>query len=258
MNLLAIDFETQSNDPRTTNVTEVGAAGWFEGGAIDYSQLCWEPSYPPQDPFIADLTGITDEMLTKEGLPRKPAFEKLCQYINQATHIFAHKKAFDQVVFESTCERLGIIYPRRTWICTLTEFEWPKKFTCMKLGHLAFEHGLFDNGRYDRTKCHRASDDAKLLLSLVAEYKLDDVLAYAYSPWRYFKADILPPWKDGGAQKDKAVKLGFSYERCKYTEGPSWPKTWVTRVKEKNVAVLLEASHAAQIDFRIAPIQGIS
>ena len=120
-----------------------------------------------------------------------------------------------------------------------------------------FDHVEGDYGvEFDRTKMHRAGDDAKLLLHLITKYyHLDDVLAYAAEPWIYFKADILPPWKDGGAQKEVAFKLGFSYERCKHTEGPVWPKSWVRRVKLRDWPHFKEK--LVGLDFRVARIEGL-
>jgi len=264
MNLLAIDFETQDDNAKTTNITEVGAA-WVSPGRepSKLSIFCYEPSYPPQTPFIEDLTGISDEILKRDGISRMDALTRLMPLIEQADVIFAHKKAFDQTVFEYTCKRLGLTFPQKEWICTLTEVEWPKKMTCLKLGHLAFEFGLFDwtegkDGKYppgfDRNMLHRAGDDSELLLYLVThKLGLDNVLKYAREKWVYFKADVLPPWKDGGEQNAIVKKLGFSYEKCKHTEFPVWPKSWVIRVKERNA----DSIKKLEVPFRISQIEGV-
>lgn len=287
MKLLALDFETQDDDAANTRITEVGCFGVLaeklvndkDGGDYQYtqlgqySQLCHESDYPPQSEFIAELTGINDEMLKKDGITRAKMLEVLIPVVEAADVIFAHKKAFDQVVFESTCRKLGIEPPKKEWVCTLTEFVWPKAYTCKKLGHLAFEHGMFDSKiadtpqgqvyippMVDRTKLHRAGDDAKLLMQLITmHYKLDDVLAYARAPWIYVKAECLPPWTDAGVQKSIAYKLGFSYEKCKYTEKPAWPKSWVTRVKTMaEVEKIKETVRTSESPFRVAIIEGIS
>lgn len=270
MKILAIDFETQCDDAAKTRITEAGAhlvtAEMQDGKYVfrqaanaTYSQLCYESDYPAQTEFISDLTGITDEMLKKDGIPRAKMLETLIPLVESADVILAHKKAFDQVVFESTCKALGIEPPKKEWICTLTEFVWPKSYTCKKLGHLAFEHGMFDNG-FDRSKLHRAGDDARLLVQLITGYyNLDEVLAYARAPWIYLKGECLPPWTDGGVQKSIAYKLGFSYEKCKYTEKPVWPKSWVTRVKTMvEVEKIKETVRTSESPFRVAIIEGIS
>lgn len=287
MKLLTVDFETQCDDAPYTRITEAGAYMVLADKLVDdpqggdyqytgspevYSQICYELGYPPQTEFIADLTGITDFMLQSQGISRAKMLETLLPLVEAADVIFAHKKAFDQVVFESTCKLYGITPPKKEWICTLTEFQWPKAYTCKKLGHLAFEHGMFDSKiiesgvdriymapLVDRTKLHRAGDDAKLLMQLITmHYKLDDVLAYARTPWVYLKAECLPPWTDGGVQKSIAYKLGFSYEKCRYTEKPNWPKTWVTRVKTmEEVEKIKETVRTSESPFRVAIIEGI-
>lgn len=275
MNLLVIDFETQDDNPKTTRVTEVGAAWFFDECAEEtgkVSQFCYEPDYPPQTPFIADLTGISDDMLKKDGLPRGEVFVKtLLPLVERAEVIFAHKKSFDQTIFESTCKALEIDFPKREWICTLAEVKWPKKFTCLKLGHIAFEYGMFDvrvddqNNwaqktlmlpEFDRTKLHRAGDDAEILLAIIQrKLKLDDVLAYAREPWVYFKADCLGPWKDGGEQTGIAKKLGFSWEGCRHDDLHKWPKTWVKRVKQSELADTLKLFEG--LPFRVSQIEGL-
>lgn len=282
MKILAVDFETQCDDAANTRITEAGAYGVLADRQEDgwkftelgtYSQLCFEPDYPPQSEFIADLTGISDDMLKKDGISREKMLETLVPLVEAADVIFAHKKAFDQVVFESTCKKLGIEPPKKEWICTLTEFVWPKSYTCKKLGHLAFEHGMFDSclekaegqnvyipPMENRHALHRAGDDARLLMQLVTRfYSLDKVLEYARTPWIYIKAECLPPWTDGGVQKSIAYKLGFSYEKCKYTEKPAWPKSWVTRVKTmEEVEKIKETVRTSVSPFRVAIIEGLS
>lgn len=272
MNLLALDFETQCDNAKTTRITEVGAAWFFDNHNPPYAKRgkisfpCWESDYPPQTEFIVDLTGLSDDYLKTNGITRLDALTRLMPMINEADVIFAHKKAFDQTVFEATCKSLNLAHPKKEWICTLSEFKWPKKFTCLKLGHLAFEHGLFDpthpntgqsQTRFDRSLLHRAGDDAELLLVLVTEkYDLKKVLAYAREKWIYFKADILPPWKDGGEQKKLAWQLGFTYESPKHDEAHRWEKTWVKRVKECDLSEA-QKSHEG-VPFRISIIEGIN
>lgn len=267
MNFLAIDFETQCDKVQTTRITEVGAAyGVSEHKIQSGSWLCHEPDYPPQTAFIAELTGISDDMLKADGKPRKEILlTQLFPLMEASDIIFAHKKSFDQVVFESTCKALGLKFPVRPWVCTLTEFPWPEKFTCKKLGHLAFEHGLFDPPLpgyapdFDRKELHRAGDDAKLLLTLIfKKYDVTDVLAYAKEPWVYLRADVIKPWTDGGVSSGFAKQLGFMFERCKGTDGPSFPRMWVARVKQRNYPVFLEKFAALGKPFAFQVITGLS
>lgn len=271
MRILGIDFETQDDQPKTTNITEVGASLWapkYESVTHNFfgyekvegiSEFCWEKDYPPQSEKIIDITGITDEMLQATGRPRKWVFEnKLFPLMERADVIFAHKKSFDQTILEATSERLGLTPPKKDWLCTLTEFAWPSKYTCHKLGHLAWEHGI----DVKAADLHRAENDCDLMMQLTTKYyDMTDVLAYWREPWCYLKAEILGPWEgrggDGGIQKSIATPLGFSWERCKGTEAPTWPKTWVMRTKQRNVQKVFDAVAASKSPFRVAKIQGI-
>lgn len=270
LKLLGLDFETQDDKPHTTNVTEVGASLWEEVESVSgwksyvkiegLSKFCYESDYPPQTPFIVELTGITDEMLSTRGEPRTEVFVNyLFPLVQKADVIFAHKKSFDQTIFEATCKKFGLEPPRKEWVCTLTEVEWPKTLTCHKLSHLAYEHGIM----VDPRTLHRAENDCDLMMKLITEnYNIQDILAYAREPWVYMRAEILGPWEgrggDGGVQKGIASKLGFTYERCKGMETPSWTKTWVGRFKQRAVAAVMENVRTSLSPFRVSVIEGIS
>ena len=265
--ILGLDFETQDADPKTTNPTEVGAALYEVDIAqntwkklFGFSHFIYEPHYPPQSQKIIELTGITDEILMSQGKPRKEVFERLLlPLVNQADIVMCHKTAFDWTLFVETCKRVELTPPVKELLCTLTNFPWPGKYTCHKLGHLAWEHGI----DVKAADLHRAENDVDLMVQLVAsKYKIKDVLAYARSPWVYLKADILGPWAgkggDGGVQKGIASGLGFSFESVKGTDFPKWPKTWVTRVKSGREMEVINLASASESPFRVSVIEGLS
>jgi DNA polymerase III epsilon subunit-like protein len=231
LNLLFLDFETQSADAKNTNITEIGAH--FVKGSLtqDFSTLVYDHDYPPQTPEIVDLTGITDGDLKREGKSPKEALNDLLMIFKSADLIIAHNTSFDRTVVESTAKRVGLDWPEKEWLCTYSEFPWPEKYTCKKLSHLALDHGV----PMDKRKLHRALDDVILLRDLLKLYSLEDVLKYKRSPWVYLKAIISKPWIDGGVQKDQASKMGFGWERCRGTSEPLFEKQWVKRVKEGQV-----------------------
>ena len=52
--------------------------------------------YPPQTEKIVELTGISDEMLMREGKPRGQVFEEnLLPLVHSADIVMAHRTAFD-------------------------------------------------------------------------------------------------------------------------------------------------------------------
>lgn len=260
MKVLGLDFETQTADAKTTNVTEIGASLWeYTYSQVhwqklkEFSILCWEPDYPPQTYSIVELTGITDAMLREIGIPRKEAFEKLLPLVHEADLIVCHKTSFDWTILKATCKLFGLPVPEKELLCTLTNFDWAPKFTCKKLSHLAYEHSIL----VDPATLHRAVNDVDLMLRLLAKYDFEKVLAYAREPWIYLKAEIAKPWTDGGVQSGIAKSLGFSFERVKGVEEYEWPKKWVTRVKASRLEQFKDQVLKSPSPFRIDKIEGL-
>jgi hypothetical protein len=168
-------------------------------------------------------------MLERDGKPVKDVFtSELFPLMEAADVIIAHNIKFDKTVLESVCARIGLIPPKKRWLCTLTEVPYPDKYRCKQLSHLAYDHGL----PMDTRVLHRAVHDVRLMLDLIlTKYCFSKILAYADEPWLYLKADIPAPWTDGGKGKEAATKIGYSWEKARGTEEPVFPKTWVKRVK---------------------------
>lgn len=258
MLVCGLDFETQCADAKTTRVTEVGAAlyeyhegKWFKHRG--FSAFCWAPDYPPQTQKIIELTGITDEMLQAKGRSRGDVFPELIEFIKRADLMMAHKIGFDKTVLDSTCKQYSIEVPDKEWLCTLTNFPWPAKYNCHKLGHLGWEHGL----PFPASTLHRAEQDVDLMFSLVQCYNFDDVLAYARTPWIYLKADVKGPWVDGGVQNAIAKSLGFGWEGVRGDDEHRWPKTWVARCKQNNFEKIQAAVRESESPFRVSIIEGV-
>lgn len=260
MNVLILDFETDSADASTTRITEVGAVPFFvEGGKLvptgtPLSILCYEPEYPPLSQKIQSITGITDELLKSQGVPRKAALEKLLPLVEWADIIIAHKIAFDQTVLYATAKLFDLQIPDRFWLCTLTNFQWPDYLTCHKLGHLAWELGVDVKSK----DLHRAVNDCDLLGQTINLFDFDKVLAYAKTPWVYMRADCIEPWKDGGKQTAIAKEFGFSWESVKGTDKPVFPKKWVARFKADNVQKVVDGVRNSASPFRLNQIEGLN
>lgn len=249
MKALLVDIETQGLDTVNPFITEIGAKlydvegkvwGNIDGGA----RICFDHTYPPQPEVIVKLTGITDAMLKALGRPRQEVFaEFLLPLVNQADVIFAHNKAFDQVIIERTAEMLGIPFPKKEWICTKTEFPWREDLTCKKLQHLAYEHRIFWEWNIDPDSLHRAEDDVNLLSYLMREYDMKDILAFARSAQVFLVADCLAPWVDGGVQKDIASSAGFKWD--------AGMKAWTQKVKESQYGKVMDKVINSNSPFRV-------
>lgn len=251
MKLLFLDFETQSDDPATTNVTEIGAIlietshskldpetalakEWEKSGGYQelerYSQLVYHADYPPQTEEIVSITGITDQMLQKDGISPPQAFPPLLKMVPKADYILAHNERFDHGVFNAQCRRLGLDSFTPTWICTWQDVPYPKKYRCKRLSHLAYDHGIVK----DASTLHRAINDVELLAELIlTKYKMADILAYKNIPWAYICAKIPAPWEDNKVGVNQAKKLSFRWQEP--SEGMFFEKKWVKRIKETDI-----------------------
>ncbi len=256
-----IDFETNGKDPLTCNPTEVGALlvekldgdKWIQ--LESYNSLIYESHYPPQPETIVELTGITDEMLKSEGKHPREVVAGLMPLINECDAIVAHKSYFDMNVLRRMLQGddKQLVNSKFEW-CTLSNFPWPAKYTCHKLAHLAYDHGIVVHP----DTLHRAVDDVTLLTAVVAKYKFEDVLAYAKTPWAYFKGEVCKPWHDGGAQSEVAKELGFGWEKVRHVEEYKWDKTWVARVKANKVDEFKQKIADSKCPFRIVQVEGLS
>lgn len=260
MKLLFLDFESQSDDPATTNPTEVGAllverellAGEPDKYTIksELSQLIYEDHYPTQTDEIVEITGITDEMLKAGGKDRQTVFgQMLHPLMLEADYVLAHNAKFDRGVFETTCSNLGWgEHPALNWICTLEDIPWAKKYRCKQLAHLAFDHGI----QFDRESLHRALDDVKLLFQLVTHCHMsfEQILEYRDMPWVFlFLNGVKAPWQDGGVSNAFAKKLKFGWQKAPGTDKPEFEKRWVKRVKENQVDA--EKAKLVGTDYRL-------
>lgn len=262
MKVLGFDLETQCLNLQKTRITEVGAILYeYQPGESNQfhelkrlSMLCHEPDYPKQTEDIVALTSISDDLLKKEGLSRSRVFTELLPLVLEADLIIAHRIQFDRTVINANFDAVGMAFPKKEWLCTLTNFPWKKGLRCHILSHLAYEHGIM----VDPTTLHRATEDIQLMMRTIDKYNFDEVLAYMRTPWIYLKADALPPWKDEGVQNGIAKGLKFSYESIHGDDTYKWPKKWVRRVKtEQEWENICEAVRKSPSPFRIDRIEGV-
>lgn len=248
MKLLFLDFEASSLDAKTALPIDVGAILCNETFGVEatLSQLMWDPTDPPLAQEIIEVTGITDEELKANGKPRADVFcDKLLPMVGEADILVMHNASYDGTILRSTSDRLGLIVRPREELCTLTNFNWPKKFRCHKLGHLGWEHGL----DFPANMLHRALPDCRLLVELLGLYDLESVLAYAREPWIFIKADV------SYNTKDDAKKFGFSWETIRYGYSETkFEKTWCKRIKQSAFEDLKEQILSSPAPFRISEI----
>ncbi len=236
--LFAVDFEAQDEDPKTTLPTEFG------GMLVEYTEnpdptmveleryeqllFCENMGYKAQSEKVIELTGITDDMLRRNGVdPVVYLRDIIFPVMERADFILAHNKKYDETLFNTFCRRMGLTPPEKVWICSYQDIPYPAKYTCKKLSHLALDHKI----KMDDRELHRVTGDVELLLEVVKLYKFSVILKYASTPWVFIKVEVPKPWHDNGVGKDLAKKLGFGWQQARGTDEPFFDQSWVKRVK---------------------------
>lgn len=214
MNILGIDFETTTNDVTQAKITEIGAVMFDENWVEQISSECfvYDESYPPQSEEVIRITGITDEMLKREGEPPRQALLKLLELMKPAAFFVAHNKEFDRQVFEKAMQEYlpdtGIPVKGK-WLCSYQDIQYPLHFKCKKLSHLALDHGITVRPE----TLHRATGDIRLMAELMRHggYKLQDMIDYAGTPWVLIRADV--SFGNNQLAKDRQYRWNPTFKR---------------------------------------------
>ena len=112
-NYIVFDFETTGLDPAKDDVIEISAISKINGEWIDPFSTLVKPTNPINDEIVK-LTGITNEMIEKDGLPQKDAWEKFYQYIGDLYPLIGHNiMKFDVLFLERFIPKDVTINKRR-------------------------------------------------------------------------------------------------------------------------------------------------
>ncbi len=248
------DFETNGLLPKENQPTEVGAVKykyadkkWEKIG--EFSEFIHDATYPPQPKKIVELTGITDEMLKAQGKLPRLVFGDLSLFLLDVDIMVAHEANFDKGFLAASLNKLGMPEVQKEWLCMKREFEWPDKYSCHRLTHLALEHFI----EFKMRDMHRAVADCGLLQQLMALYDFDEALKYKRSPDIIVGCKTVPPWEDGGAQKAVANKLKMSWERIDNEIVKQ--KHWVKKVKPFQVDQMKELIKNSGHDIKLITIE---
>ena len=105
--IIVLDFETTGLNTGTCRAIEIGAVRLVRGAIEDSLSILINP-HVPIPPKVAELTGITDNMLAdKESA--ETVIPKLMEFIGDAP-IAAHNAAFDSAVLQAELRRLGLTW----------------------------------------------------------------------------------------------------------------------------------------------------
>lgn len=163
-----IDFETTGTSPgQGARATEI-AAVLVQGGRIvgRYQSLMNSGAWVP--PFIEQLTGISNEMLT-DAPPAQAVMHDVMRF-TAGCPLVAHNAAFDRAFWQAEGERAGCTPDEaHQFACTvrLARRLYPQAPN-HRLGTLAVFHHLPDAGR-----AHRALADATVTAHLLLRIQRD-------------------------------------------------------------------------------------
>lgn len=224
MYILGLDFETTWTDPvnpKLARPTEVGAVLYDTEKRMPvriYNSLVYDPSdYPSSPQELVDLTGISDDMLEKNGIMPNEMLEVLNSLMDISDYVLAHNGTeFDKVIYEEECERWGARVVELHWIDTKTDVPYPDHIKTRKLTHLAADHG------FANPFSHRALFDVLTMLKVCEEYDFTEIVKLSKEPNVTVVANV--SYHD----RELAKKRGY------YWDGEN--KRWKKQMKENQVA----------------------
>lgn len=165
--LIILDFETTGLSPDNGDrAIEIGAVK-LENGVI--TERFQELMYPgrPVSHFIADYTGITNEMLSKAA----PCHEVMARFADfiQGQNLVAHNASFDKRFLDSELKRISSGYDGQFACSLLLSRRLYQTAPNHKLGTLINYKGIASNGSF-----HRALYDSEMTAKLWVAM-LDDI-----------------------------------------------------------------------------------
>jgi DNA polymerase-3 subunit epsilon len=226
--VLGLDFETtiaEPINPSEQRVIEIGAILYDTEKKVSidfYSSLVWGSDYP-FDPLITELTGLHFEHLKKYSGKLADSFTALFYLIDKCDYILAHNgNAFDKIIFEAECTRLGVMAPNKIWLDSRYDLPYSEKIKSRNLTHLCADHGFLNPFP------HRAIFDVAAMLEIFRHYDFEKVVKLATTPKiKVIARKVSPPWKDGGVDNGKLKVNGFKFNPEN--------KTWFKEIFEEDL-----------------------
>lgn len=230
----ALDFESQGFDEKTDAPTEIGVIvfddNFKELGVFNF--LIKSPLTRPQPQEIIDITGITDHMIEKDGVDEYTVVKTLYPIFFNAKALFAYNAPFDIRFLDAMIRRQPynpLFLNDKVIVDVQRDVEYPARFTCKKLTHLAYDHKIFP----EEGEAHRAIVDVRLMLKVLAKYDLQKVIKDASEPKVELRIKTPPPWEDKqGNEYAKANGYRFNPEN----------KFWCKTIRESQVEETIKGS----------------
>lgn len=222
---VVFDVETTGLDPQNDEIIEIGA---IKARKSQTEQQTYTTLVKPTKPIpqkITDLTGITNEMVEKDGIPLENALEEFREFIG-TEKLVAFNKDFDKDFINFAAEKMGKkkIVKHVTCAYRKAKAAW-YGLKSYKLADLAKLGGLSDDGT------HRALADCKrtLIVYIHAAQKVKNqyrgtrtavgvlLVALALSGCAKHMANVRPEWNPVGGKE-------AAREKCLAASQYAWVK----------------------------------
>lgn len=151
------DFETTGLDAESCEIIEVGIVLYNDWEPTEYNWLVRPSSRLPKK--IIEITGITDELLQREGQPLTRVAAESWRIFSSVDAWCAHNDDFDIAFLRQHIKPLAADYfePARIDTLKLADRWFPKReLKSRSLGALAQHFG------HRNENAHRATDDARV------------------------------------------------------------------------------------------------
>lgn len=240
---ILIDFEATSIKPAEARPIEVGLCIVDEkwNHVLSHSGFIYQDDYPKLSQEVQDITGIDPAILQLEGTDFAKILTEFgdaaANLLPQIKYVIAYNREYDETLFKAESLRVpigmtkaGNLMLQLPWLCAMRDIEKNHRKKCWTQSHLALDYGI----AVDPKELHRAISDVYLMRKILAHVDIsaDDIYSFQREPTFVLQALIPTPWSDGGAGRDAAKKVGYSWEKVKGSD-TVYPKAWVKGVKER-------------------------
>ena len=99
---IAFDFETTGLNPEDDRIIEIAAIKFVNGNLVDRFVKLINPGRPI-DPFITDITGISDDMVRNKPI-ESDIVDEFLEFLTDLP-LVAHNISFDKSFLDALCER---------------------------------------------------------------------------------------------------------------------------------------------------------
>lgn len=112
MDYLALDLETTGLSPNKERIIEIGAVK-YRADMPEEEFTCLIRSCQPLPQLVAELTGITRELLNEQGEAEETAIRRFFEFAEDMPVLLGHNILFDYSFLKHAASRYGIEFERQ-------------------------------------------------------------------------------------------------------------------------------------------------